>query len=94
MTCQEITGQPRYVKLAYLEYTAYVEVIIHSGAFPLYCFVFQTCLCRTWLSRNLGYIEVAFHSRKLVFCFFTTTCVEVNFVLVKKLNNMNVKQSN
>ena len=28
------TGQPRYVKLAYLEYTAYVEVIIHSRAFP------------------------------------------------------------
>ena len=24
------TGQPRYVKLAYLEYMAYVEVIIHS----------------------------------------------------------------
>ena len=23
-------GQPRYVKLAYLEYTAYVEVIIYS----------------------------------------------------------------
>ena len=86
-------GQPCYVKLAYLEYTAYVEVIIPSRAFPLYCFVFQTCLCRTLLSRNLGCIEVVFHSRKLVFCFFTTTCVEVNFVLVKKLNNMNVKQS-
>ena len=28
------TGQPRYVKLAYLEYTAYGEVIIHSRAFP------------------------------------------------------------
>ena len=41
------TGQPLYVKLAYLKYTAYVEVIIHSRAFPLYCFVFQTCLCRT-----------------------------------------------
>ena len=88
------TGQLRYVKLAYLEYTVYVKVIIHSRAFPLYCFVFQTCLCRTWLSRNLGYIEVFFHSRKLVFRFFTTTCVEVNFVLGKKINNMNVKQSN
>ena len=88
------TGQPRYVKLAYLEYTAYVKVIIHFRAFPLYCFVFQTCLCRTWLSRNLGYIEVVFHSQNLVFHFFTTTCVEVNFVLVKNLNNMNVKQSN
>ena len=40
------TGQPRYVKLAYLEYMAYVEVIVLSRAFPLYCFVFQTCLCR------------------------------------------------
>ena len=88
------TGQPRYVKLAYLEYTAYVEVIIHSRAFPLYCFVFQNCLCRTWLSRNLGYIEVVFHSWKLIFRFFTTTYVEVKFVLVKNLNNMNVKQSN
>ena len=47
--------------------TQHVEVIIHSLAFPLYCFVFQTCLCRTWLSQNLGYIEVVFHSRKLVF---------------------------
>ena len=28
------TGQPRYVKLAYLEYTAYVEVIIHTQIFP------------------------------------------------------------
>ena len=78
------TGQPRYVKLAYLENTAYVKVIIHSRAFPLYCFVFQTCLCRTWLLRNLGYIRVIFfHSRKLVCRFFTTSCVEVNFVLVK-----------
>ena len=89
-----LTGQPRYVKLAYLEYTAYVEVTIHSRGFPLYCFVFQTCLCRTLLSRNLGYIEVVFHSRKIVFHFFTTTYVEVKFMLVKKLNNMNVKQSN
>ena len=88
------TGQPCYVKLAYLEYTAYVEVIIYSRAFPLYCCVFQTCLCRTWLSRNLSYIEVVFHSRKLVFCVFTTTYVKVNFVLVTKLHNMNVKQSN
>ena len=80
----EDTGQPRYVNLAYLEYTAYVEVIIHSQALPLCCFVFQTCLCRTWLSQNLGYMEVVFHFRKLVFRFFATTCVEVNFVLVKK----------
>ena len=77
------TGQPRYVKPAYLKYTAYVKVIIHSRVFPLYCFVFQTCLCQTRLSRNLGYIEVVFHSRKLVFRFVSTTCVEINFVLVK-----------
>ena len=64
-TCKNLnTGQPRYVKLAYLEYTAYAEVIIHSRSFPLYCFAFQTCLYRTWLSRNLGYSEVLFHSRK------------------------------
>ena len=88
------TGQPRFVKLAYLKFMAYVELIIHSQAFPLYCFVFQTCVCRTWLSQNLRYIEVVFHSRKLVFLFFTTNCVEANFVFVKKLNNMNVKQNN
>ena len=34
------TGQPHYVKLAYLEYMAYVEVIVLSRAFPLYCFVY------------------------------------------------------
>ena len=44
------TGQPRYVKLAYLEYTAYVEVIIHSQIFPLYCIVIRPCLCQTRLS--------------------------------------------
>ena len=27
------TGQPRYVKLSYLEYIAYVEVVIYSWAF-------------------------------------------------------------
>ena len=45
--------QSRYVKLADFEYTAYVEVIIYSWAFLLYCFVFQACLCQTWISRNL-----------------------------------------
>ena len=59
--------------------------------FPYIALYFNS---QTKLSRNLGYIEVVFHSRKLVFRFFTTTCVEVNFVVVKKLNNMNVKQSN
>ena len=48
---------------------------------------------------ELGYHEISaiskvFHSWKLVFRFFTTICVELNFVLVKKLNNMNVKQIN
>ena len=47
ITC---TGQPRYVKLAYLEYTAYVEVIIHSRFFPLYSIVIRPCLCQTRLS--------------------------------------------
>ena len=89
---QFYTGQPRYVKLAYLEYMAYVEVIIHSRAVPLYCLVFKTCLCRTQLSRNLGYIEVVFHSRKIIFHYFTTICVELKFVLVKKLNNKNVNK--
>ena len=28
-TDTHIRGQPRYLKLAYLEYTAYVEVLIH-----------------------------------------------------------------
>ena len=94
LICLRDTGQPRNVKLAYLKYTAYVEVIIHSRAFPLYCSVFQTCLCPTWLSQILGYIEVVFHSQKLVFGLVTTTYVEANFVLVKKLNHMNVTQSN
>ena len=46
----EGTGQPHYVKLAYLEYTAYVEVIIHSRIFLLYCIVIRPCLCQTRLS--------------------------------------------
>ena len=50
------------------------------------------------------YVELCYHEisvilkwffipENLVFRFFTTTCVEVKFVLVKKWNNMNVKQS-
>ena len=35
-----------------------------------------------------------FSFQKISFCFFTTTCVEVKFVLVKKLNNKKVKLSN
>ena len=44
------TCQPCYVKLAYLEYTAYVEVIIHFRIFPLYYIVIRPCLCQTRLS--------------------------------------------
>ena len=47
--------------------TLHVEVTIHSQEFPLYCFVFQTFLRRTWLSQNLGYTEVVFHSRNLFY---------------------------
>ena len=49
----QITGQPRYVKLAYLEYMAYVEEIIYSPAFPLYCFVFKPVYI------ELGYHEIS-----------------------------------
>ena len=76
------TGQPRYVKLAYLEYTAYVEVIIHSRIFPLYCTVIRPCLCQTRLSWKLGYFEAIFYSIKPIFPLFTTACIEV----VKKWN--------
>ena len=89
-SCGVYTGQPRYVKLAYLEYTGYVEVIVHSRIFPLYCIVFRPCLCQTRLSWKLGYIEAIFHSRKLVFPLFTTACIEV----VKKWSGLNDKQSN
>ena len=88
-----LTGQPHYVKLVYLEYTAYVEVIIHSRAVPLYALYFKPVYVK------LGYHEISAISKwfsfpKISFPLITTTCVEVNFVLVKKLNNMNVKQSN
>ena len=43
------TGKLRYVKLAYLENTTCVEVIVHSRTFPLYFIVFRPCLCRTRL---------------------------------------------
>ena len=71
------TGQPRYVKLAYLEYMGYVEVIVHSRIFPLYCIVFRPCLCQTRLSWKLGYIEAIFHSQKSGFPLLTTACIEV-----------------
>ena len=89
-TIEASTGQPRYVKLAYLEYTGFVELIVHSRIFPLYCIVFRPCLCQTRLSWKLGYIKVIFHSRKWVFPLFTTACIEV----VKKWNGPNDKQSN
>ena len=44
------TGQPRYVKLAYLEYMSYVEVIIHSGAFPYSALYFKPV-----------YVELCYH---------------------------------
>ena len=86
----DTTGQPRYVKLAYLEYTAYVEVIIHSRIFPLYCIVIRPCLCQTRLSWKLGYFEAIFHSLKPIFPLFTTACIEA----VKKWNGPNDKQRN
>ena len=92
--CQDValnlktnTGQPRYVKLAYLEYTAYVEVIIHSRIFPLYCIVIPPCLCQTRLSWKLGYFEAIFLSLKSIFPLFTTACIEA----VKKWNGPNDK---
>ena len=88
--CLTYTGQPPYVKLAYLEYMGYVEVIVHSRIFPLYCIVFRPCLCQTRLSWKLGYIEAIFHSRNSCFSLFTTACIEV----VKKWNGPNDKQSN
>ena len=45
----QTTGQPRYV-----EYMAYVEVIIHSRAFPLYCFVFSYPLVKICLGCSKG----------------------------------------
>ena len=45
----EITGQPRYVKLAYLEYTAYVEVIIHSRAFPHILLCISNLFMSNWV---------------------------------------------
>ena len=88
------TGQSRYVKLAYHEYTAYVKVIIHSRTFPIYCIVFLTCLCQSQLSQKLSYIEEVFLSRKLGVRLFTTVCVEVKICVGQKVINMNVKQSN
>ena len=44
------SGQPLYVKLAYLKYTAYVEVIIHSRAFPYIALYFKPV-----------YAELAYH---------------------------------
>ena len=47
--CVSYTGELRYVKLAYLENTTCVEVIVHSRTFPLYFIEFRPCLCRTRL---------------------------------------------
>ena len=51
VSCFVNTGQPRYVKLAYLEYTAYVEVVIHSRIFPYIALLFDLAYVK------LGYYE-------------------------------------
>ena len=43
-------------------YMAYVEVIIFSQTFPLYCIVFRSCLFRTRFSQKLGYLEEVFRT--------------------------------
>ena len=76
------TGKLRYVKLAYLENTTCVEVIVHSRTFHLYFNVFRPCLCRTRLWRKLGCIEVIFHSHEKFSISFTTGCVEVKMCTI------------
>ena len=92
-TCLSLqcTGQPRYVKLAYLKYTAYVEVLIYSRAFPL-----DIALYFKPVYVELGYHEISAISKsKISFpLLYHYLHVKVNFVLVKKLHKMNVKQSN
>ena len=79
------TGQLRYVKLAYLENTTCVEVIVHSRTFPLYVIVFRPCIV---LRLKLGCIEVIFHSHEKFSISFTTGCVEV------KMYNQRPKKAN
>ena len=62
---KENTGQLRYVKLAYLENTTYVEVMFHSQKFqPIYqistLFMLNSLITKPRLYRD-------FHSRKKVF---------------------------
>ena len=58
----EGTGASRYLKLAYLESTTYVEVIFHSRTVSLYFIAFRPGLCRTRLTWRLCYFEVIFYS--------------------------------
>ena len=76
------TGELRYVKLAYLENTTCVEVIVHFRIFLLYFIVFRPCLCRTRLCRKLGCIKVIVHSCEKFSISFTTGCVKVKFCTV------------
>ena len=46
----QYSGQPWFVKLAYLKYMGYVEVIVHYRVFLLYWIEFRPCLCQTRLS--------------------------------------------
>lgn len=50
----------------------------------LYFKVIQPCLCRTRLSRRLGFVEVIFYSRDAVFYYFSTAYVEVKICVEKK----------
>ena len=50
-----ITGQPRYVKLAYLEYMGYVEVIVHSRIFPYIALYF-----------DLAYVKLGYHENSAI----------------------------
>ena len=46
----------------------------------------NSVVTKSWLYQSV------FSFPNISFPLFTTTCVEVKFMLVKKLNNMNVKQ--
>ena len=49
-TAYVFTGASRYLELAYLESTTYVEVIFHSRTVSLYFIAFRPRLCRTRLT--------------------------------------------
>ena len=62
MTITHNTGASRYLELAYLEGTTYVEVIFHSQTVSLYFIAIRPRLCRTRLTWRLCYFEVIFYS--------------------------------